>query len=122
MKKIQHSKLMFNILLLNGILWVWACFVLAYFDKPQIAERLAITSVTTILGSFITLCTKSYKETKQEKIQNLNEQMYYDSRKQSDLTDELFQSFEDAAEEKISLINDNIIEEVDNFNSEWEDV
>lgn len=79
-KKYQHSKLMFNVLLINGILWVWACFFLAYFDKPQIAESLAIASVTTVLGSFVTLCTKSYKETKQEKIQELNDLMYRESR------------------------------------------
>lgn len=73
MKKIQHSKLVYNILLINGILWVWVCFILAYLDKTQIAERLAVASVTTILGSFVALCTKSYKETKQEKIQELEE-------------------------------------------------
>ena len=76
--KMQHSKFVFNILLINGVLWVWACFILAYFDRPQIAERLAIASVTTILGSFVALCTKSYKETKQEKIQELENKKYED--------------------------------------------
>ena len=76
--KMQHSKFVFNILLINGILWVWACFLLAYFDRPQIAERLATASVTTILGSFVALCTKSYKETKQEKIQELENKKYED--------------------------------------------
>lgn len=122
MKKIQFSKLMFGFIIINAVCWVWTCFFLAYQDRQQIAERLAITVLTTILGTFVAMCVKSYKETKQEKIQNLNEQMYYDSRKQSNLTDELFDSFEDAAEEKISLINDNIIEEFDNINSDWEDV
>ena len=76
--KMQHSKFVFNVLLINGVLWVWACFILAYFDRPQIAERLAIASVTTILGSFVALCTKSYKETKQEKIQELENKKYED--------------------------------------------
>ncbi len=59
------------------------------------------------------MCVKSYKETKQEKIQNLNEQMYYDSREHSDFTDESFRDSE----------NDRMIEESDDIhNSDWEDV
>ena len=122
MKKIQFSKLMFGFIIINSVFWVWTCFFLAYQDRQQIAEKLAITVLTTILGTFVAMCVKSYKETKQEKIQNLNEQMYYDSRKQSNLTDEVFDSFEESEEEKISLINENIIEEFDNINSDWEDV
>ena len=47
------SKQVVWILVLNGILWVWASYVLAACGKEQIAESLSTTVCTTILGTVI---------------------------------------------------------------------
>lgn len=78
--KKQFTKIVFIILLINAILWVWAPYILAAINRIQIAENIAIAAITNLLGTFAILCVKSYKETKQEKIQDLENMRYMDER------------------------------------------
>lgn len=50
-------------------------FVLALFDKVQIAETLAITIVSEIIGVFLVYCCKSFFETREEKNNELREKL-----------------------------------------------
>lgn len=60
------SKQIIWMLVVNGILWVWASYILAAFGKEQIAESLSTTVCTTILGATITyLCTATVQNISQ---------------------------------------------------------
>lgn len=48
--------------LINGCVWVWCSYVLAYLDKPQIAESLSQVAVTEIIGVVLVYCAKSAVE------------------------------------------------------------
>ena len=41
-------------------------YLLAFLGRTEIAENLSMTVVTTIIGTVITYCIKSFKETKEE--------------------------------------------------------
>ncbi len=45
-----------------GFLWVWCSYILAYLDKPQIAESLSQVAVTEIIGVVLAYCGKSAVE------------------------------------------------------------
>lgn len=58
-KNVTTSKKIVWFLLINGILWVWASYLLAYLGKDQIAESLSSTICTVILGDVIGYFIKS---------------------------------------------------------------
>lgn len=49
-------------LLVNGVLWVWCSYILAFLDKTIIAETLSQVAMTEILGVFLVYATKSLFE------------------------------------------------------------
>ena len=52
-KMMTTAKQIIWLLTINGILWVWCSYVLAWFDKIQIAESLSSNVCTVILGQTI---------------------------------------------------------------------
>ena len=48
--------------LINGVLWVWCSYILAFFGRPDIAETLSQTAVTEIIGVVLIYCVKSLLE------------------------------------------------------------
>lgn len=61
-KKMETTKKVVWICLVNGFIWVWCSYVLAYLDKPQIAESLSQVAVTEIIGVVLAYCIKSSVE------------------------------------------------------------
>ena len=57
------SKKLIWILTINGILWIWCSYILAWFDKVQIAESLSSNVCSVIIGQtlgyFITASVKN---------------------------------------------------------------
>lgn len=54
------SKRLVWLLTINGILWIWSSYILAWMGKEQIAESLSSTVCTVILGELMTyLLTKT---------------------------------------------------------------
>ncbi len=45
-----------------GFAWVWCSYILAYLDKPQIAESLSQVAVTEIIGVVLAYSIKSAVE------------------------------------------------------------
>lgn len=62
MKKTETMKRVIWVCLLNGIAWVWCSYLLAYLDKPQIAEALSQVAVTEIIGVVLAYAIKSMVE------------------------------------------------------------
>lgn len=58
----ETSKKVIWICLLNGFLWVWCSYILAWLDKVQIAESLSQVAVTEIIGVVLAYCIKSAVE------------------------------------------------------------
>ena len=48
--------------LANGFLWVWCSYLLAYLDRPQIAETLSQVAVTEIIGVVLAYAIKPVVE------------------------------------------------------------
>lgn len=61
MKK-ETSKLIVWACLINGFLWVWCSYVLAYIGREQIAESLSTVAITEIIGVVLIYCLKSLFE------------------------------------------------------------
>ena len=53
MKKLNFSKLIVGWLLLNGTIWIYLSYILAYLGRIEIAETLSKTVVVEILGVII---------------------------------------------------------------------
>lgn len=49
-------------LLLNGVLWIWSSYILAYLGRDQIAETLSERALMEILGVFFIYAVKSLFE------------------------------------------------------------
>ena len=49
-KMISTTKKLIWLLTINGILWIWCSYALAWFDKIQIAESLSSNVCTVIIG------------------------------------------------------------------------
>lgn len=62
MKTIEFSKLIVAWLLLNGTIWVYLSYVLAYLGKADIAETLSKAIVAEILGVVLIYCLKALFE------------------------------------------------------------
>lgn len=58
-KKMETTKKVIWICLINGFAWVWCSYILAYLDKVQIAESLSQVAVTEIIGVVLAYCIKS---------------------------------------------------------------
>lgn len=58
-KSTSTTKKIIWVLLINGILWVWASYALAYLGKDQIAESLSSNVCSVILGDVIGYFIKS---------------------------------------------------------------
>lgn len=61
-KKIETMKKIVWVCLVNGFVWVWCSYILAYLDKPQIAESLSQVAVTEIIGVVLAYALKSVVE------------------------------------------------------------
>lgn len=61
-KQTETSKLIVWICLINGFLWVWCSYVLAYIGREQIAETLSQVAITEIIGVVLVYCLKSLFE------------------------------------------------------------
>lgn len=46
----------------NGVAWVYLSYLLAYLEKPQIAETLAKAAITEIIAVVLLYCLKSLFE------------------------------------------------------------
>lgn len=60
--KIEMTKLVIWVCLVNGIAWVWMSYYLAFREKTQIAEGLSQVAVTEIIGVVLAYCIKSAVE------------------------------------------------------------
>ena len=64
-----YTKKMMNRIIAVALIDMQSPFLLAMFDKQEIAETLGGLIVTEIIGIFLVYCTKSFFETKEsEKI------------------------------------------------------
>jgi len=59
MKKLNFSKLIVGWLLLNGTIWIYLSYILAYLGRIEIAETLSKTVVVEILGVIIIYSLKA---------------------------------------------------------------
>lgn len=60
--KTTTTKLIVIFCLVNGILWVWCSYLLAYLDRTKIAEELSKVAVTEIIAVVLIYCLKSLFE------------------------------------------------------------
>lgn len=56
------SKIIVAFLLLNGVVWIYASYYLAYIGRTQIAETLSKTVVAEVLGVILVYATKALLE------------------------------------------------------------
>ena len=61
-KRWNTTKVVVWVCLINGFLWVWCSYILAWLDKIQIAESLSQVAVTEIIGVVLAYCLKSAVE------------------------------------------------------------
>lgn len=61
-KKTEFSKLIVGWLLLNGTIWTYLSYYLAYLGKEEIAESLSKAVVVEILGVFAAYACKALLE------------------------------------------------------------
>ena len=61
-KKPETMKLVIWGCVINGFAWVWCSYLLAWLDKPQIAESLSQVAVTEIIGVVLAYAIKSAVE------------------------------------------------------------
>ena len=65
-KRKTYTKKLVKWILAISIFDLQLSYVLAFLGKTEIAENLSMTVVTAIIGTVITYCIKSFKETKEE--------------------------------------------------------
>lgn len=58
-KKMETTKKVIWVCLINGLAWVWCSYIFAYLDKVQIAENLSQVAVTEIIGVVLVYCVKA---------------------------------------------------------------
>ena len=64
-KRKTYTKKLVKWILAISIFDLQLSYVLAFLGKTEIAENLSMTVVTAIIGTVITYCIKSFKETKE---------------------------------------------------------
>ena len=62
MRKHEFSKLIVAWLLVNGTIWIYLSYALAYLGRPEIAETLSKTVVVEILGVMVVYAVKALLE------------------------------------------------------------
>jgi hypothetical protein len=64
LKKLLDSgkKIMAVWLLINSTVWIYLSYILAFLDKPDIAEDLSAKVVTTVVATFATYAVSSVVE------------------------------------------------------------
>lgn len=65
MKRNTYTKKLVKWILAISIFDLQLSYLLAFLGRVEIAENLSMTVVTTIIGTVITYCIKSFKETKE---------------------------------------------------------
>ena len=63
-KYITYTKRWLTFILINGVIWVYLSYVLAFMDRPQIAETLSTQAVISIIATMIGYFAKSAFEKK----------------------------------------------------------
>lgn len=61
-KQTEYFKRIVNILLLNGVGWVWCSYLLAYLGREQIAETLSNNAVDSVIAVVLAYAIKSLCE------------------------------------------------------------
>ncbi|MCD7947975.1 MAG: hypothetical protein LUG13_06745 [Oscillospiraceae bacterium] len=61
-RKSTTTKIIIITCLINGILWVWCSYLLAYLGRTEIAESLSKVAITEIIGVVLVYCLKSLVE------------------------------------------------------------
>ena len=65
-KRNTYTKKLVKWILAISMIDLQLSYLLAFLGRTEIAENLSMTVVTTIIGTVITYCIKSFKETKEE--------------------------------------------------------
>lgn len=65
-KRNTYTKKLVKWILAISMIDLQLSYLLAFLGRTEIAENLSITVVTAIIGTVITYCIKSFKETKEE--------------------------------------------------------
>lgn len=60
--KSSETKWIVRFCLVNGVLWVWCSYLLAYLGRPEIAEDLSKIAVTEIIAVVLVYCCKALFE------------------------------------------------------------
>ena len=82
MKKFNFSKFIVGFLLVNGTIWTYLSYVLAYLGKTEIAEALSKTVVIEILGVMMVYSLKAA-------IENLSKNNNWPDKKTQDTTEKI---------------------------------
>lgn len=73
-RKNTYTKKLVKWILAISMIDLQLSYLLAFLGRTEIAENLSMTVVTAIIGTVITYCIKSFKETKEaEKVAYLRE-------------------------------------------------
>lgn len=65
-KRNTYTKKLVKWILAISLIDLQLSYLLAFLGRVEIAENLSMTVVTAIIGTVITYCVKSFKETKEE--------------------------------------------------------
>lgn len=65
-KRNTYTKKLVKWILAISMIDLQLSYLLAFLGRTEIAENLSMTVVTAIIGTVITYCIKSFKETKEE--------------------------------------------------------
>lgn len=60
--KLSTTKCIVIFCLVNGVLWVWCSYLLAYLGRAEIAENLSKLAITEIIGVILIYCCKALFE------------------------------------------------------------
>ena len=63
-KYVTYTKRWLTFILINGVIWVYLSYILAFMDRPQIAETLSTQAVISIIATMIGYFAKSAFEKK----------------------------------------------------------
>lgn len=61
-KRLEYMKKLVLFIMINSVMWIWASYLLAFLGREEIAESLAETVVTSILGTTAAYSVKSAVE------------------------------------------------------------
>ena len=75
-KYVTYTKRWLTFILINGVVWVYLSYVLAFMDRPQIAETLSTQAVISIIATMIGYFAKSAFEKKIGKELEQHEEIY----------------------------------------------